>query len=835
MPSRAASQDALGWKLARRGFGGARGLSPHLGAPLVFGLAAAVSMRGWFVEDRVPGGDFAGYAAVAQYVRDMLLEHGRVPAWAPHFGGTTWFMSPFKEYLTFPLMLWLEPLFAVKVMFVITRVAAALGMYAIFVRSFGSRVAGLLAGYAFAFGSLANHQERHLDIAVSYALFAWLTFATLELLRGPGWRAAVCVGVLAGSLFTNNYVQGMVYPVLVLLLLALRPWRPESANAAPATRGPKPRQTFRFLALALVVAALLGASQLVWMIADLDHHALVSDRAVARGRVSLIIPSPLFLLNRDNLLSDWLRDHATPMLLARDEIYWSDHYLGVVLICVCAVGWFAARRKRVLRRWFQVFSLLFVAQFWLALGSRTLVWQIGRSLDWSQSVDATLQWVLGGTALAALLAALGLAVTRRRGPQVEACLAVSLLCVLASQPLLELASALLSPLAGLRSPGHFFDLACFSIAAVFGAAWVGIEGVVRAPAVRRVLASALAVALFADFWPSTEVFDRGEPFAPDRELAMHFKALEERDRSLRIALSISCGVRCSLIAGHSAMGLARSWPAWHGAPRWSQFLSAINPATRAERTPQSDTLARIGRIQYFLRPANVPLRRPWKKVAESPDYVLWKRPDVLPMAYGIRAYLLLLDEPDTLARWSLVEGGLRRNIAVIAGPKRLAEVPPDLLEGAAIVRASETGLADAESEALAERYRVELLAGERPIESSEWREPRGPLLEVQYSRPAPERISLGVDAGSAPAIVFVSESFHPWWVARVDGQPASVLRAQNVFMAVRVDPGRHQIELALEPPLAVAVADSATRSAWLALMVGVPLYGAVALSRRGFA
>jgi hypothetical protein len=66
----------LGLKQARRSFRFARGLLPHVGAPLIFGLAAAVSMRGWFVEDRVPGGDFAGYAAVTQYVRDMLLEHG---------------------------------------------------------------------------------------------------------------------------------------------------------------------------------------------------------------------------------------------------------------------------------------------------------------------------------------------------------------------------------------------------------------------------------------------------------------------------------------------------------------------------------------------------------------------------------------------------------------------------------------------------------------------------------------------------------------------------------------------------------------------------------------
>ena len=110
---------------------------------MFFVLAAAVSMRGWFVHDRIPAQDFAGYTAAVQYVRDMLLEFGRVPAWSPYFGGSTWIMSPIKEYLTFPLALWLEPLLAVKVMFVSTRVVAALGMYAIFVRGFGSHSAGL--------------------------------------------------------------------------------------------------------------------------------------------------------------------------------------------------------------------------------------------------------------------------------------------------------------------------------------------------------------------------------------------------------------------------------------------------------------------------------------------------------------------------------------------------------------------------------------------------------------------------------------------------------------------------------------------------------------------
>ena len=101
-----------------------------------------------------------------------------MPAWSPFYGGSTWIMSPLKEYLAFPLALWLEPILATKLLFVATRVAAAAGTYAIFARCFRSPLAGWLAGYAFAFGSCANHQERHLDIAVSYAARRLSSYST---------------------------------------------------------------------------------------------------------------------------------------------------------------------------------------------------------------------------------------------------------------------------------------------------------------------------------------------------------------------------------------------------------------------------------------------------------------------------------------------------------------------------------------------------------------------------------------------------------------------------------------------------------------------------------
>jgi uncharacterized membrane protein YfhO len=76
---------------------------------------------------------------------------------------------------------------------------------------------------------------------------------------------------------------------------------------------------------------------------------------------------------------------------------------------------------------------------------------------------------------------------------------------------------------------------------------------------------------------------------------------------------------------------------------------------------------------------------------------------------------------------------------------------------------------------------------------------------------------LDVDAGAAPAILFVSEAHHPWWRARVDGASAEVLRAQMAFMAVRVPPGAHRVELELRPPALVTAADRVTQLSWVVL------------------
>ena len=100
----------------------------------------------WFAADRMPLGDFPGYVAQMQYVRDALLRYGRVPLWCSEcYGGTTNFTGHWKEVGGFPLAVWLGPLLATKTLFALLKGLSALGLYWVVVRLFDAPLAGLVA------------------------------------------------------------------------------------------------------------------------------------------------------------------------------------------------------------------------------------------------------------------------------------------------------------------------------------------------------------------------------------------------------------------------------------------------------------------------------------------------------------------------------------------------------------------------------------------------------------------------------------------------------------------------------------------------------------------
>jgi hypothetical protein len=65
---------------------------------------------------------------------------------------------------------------------------------------------------------------------------------------------------------------------------------------------------------------------------------------------------------------------------------------------------------------------------------------------------------------------------------------------------------------------------------------------------------------------------------------------------------------------------------------------------------------------------------------------------------------------------------------------------------------------------------------------------------VLNSRFANHSISIQTE-GPALSLVVISQSYYPAWKAYVDGQPATIWRANYAFQALEVPPGRHQIQL----------------------------------------
>jgi hypothetical protein len=62
----------------------------------------------------------------------------------------------------------------------------------------------------------------------------------------------------------------------------------------------------------------------------------------------------------------------------------------------------------------------------------------------------------------------------------------------------------------------------------------------------------------------------------------------------------------------------------------------------------------------------------------------------------------------------------------------------------------------------------------------------------------PERIRIQV-ALDTPGYLLLTDTFYPGWVAEVDGQPASLRRANLYFRAVALEAGEHQVSLRFEP------------------------------------
>ena len=69
---------------------------------------------------------------------------------------------------------------------------------------------------------------------------------------------------------------------------------------------------------------------------------------------------------------------------------------------------------------------------------------------------------------------------------------------------------------------------------------------------------------------------------------------------------------------------------------------------------------------------------------------------------------------------------------------------------------------------------------------------------VRIARYANTEVVIDVDSRAGGMLV-LNDVWHPWWRAEVDGAPTEIFKANVLFRAVPVGPGRHQVRFSFHP------------------------------------
>jgi hypothetical protein len=182
--------------------------------------------------------------------------------------------------------------------------------------------------------------------------------------------------------------------------------------------------------------------------------------------------------------------------------------------------------------------------------------------------------------------------------------------------------------------------------------------------------------------------------------------------------------------------------------------------------------------------------------------------------YGGERWVGAAARPELLAllgaRFIVVPRGAEGPFLAL-GFARRADLPPNdvLLEGAAIPRArlvhrlavAEAPTDDATLAALFEHAgeAAELAVVDRLPATGPRPTPGGEAADrVAIVEDSPDRVVIDATAGS-PALLVLTDTYFPGWVAEVDGMPAEIVRADHAFRGVLLDVGPHRVVFRYTP------------------------------------
>jgi hypothetical protein len=625
---------------------------------------------------------------------------------------------------------------------------------------------GLIAALAFCYGASMAWRIQHIGQVLS---LAYLPVALLCLDRALE-RGSVVYGIGAGVVGAAILLgRDQVALLSIYLLAAYGLWRILGADrpGAALRRSLLPIGAGAACALVLIAVPLL----LTAMLAQDSNRAAIDYEGAARGSLH---PALLLTLVLPDVFgaSGRMEDYWGPPSFAWPETglfiaqNMGELYIGAIPLVLLAV---AAVRGQLWAREIQFFTCAAAFMLLYALGWYTPVFRVlytllpGVSL-YRRPADAT--FLVGG--LGAILA--GYAAHRLLQTSWQTGLAAIRMPALAAAIMLG-AGALLSIGLGLwigRAQGLATPLTmaalCFA-GAVLAIGWATATVRPKPQLAAAILAAATAADLAANNGPNSST---AQPPAM-------YEVLEPDTRNATIAILKSSVVADATRRDRIELaGLGFHWPNASLTHRLENTLG-YNPVRLALYSQATGAEDHVG----------LPDQRQFSPLFPSYRSTLANLLGLRFIATGVPIEQidakLEPGELPLLARTS--DGYIYENVD--AFPRVLFATEA---KGADFTRMLADGVwpqADLRTTVLLERPPTAGSGGRRPG-------------NVRIARYGNAEVTLETDSPDGGWVV-LNDLWHPWWFAEVDGKPAEALRANVLFRAVAVPPGRHTVRFQFRP------------------------------------
>lgn len=730
---------------------------PVLTAAVLYGLAVAVAFWPFFTGGFLinPLSDMRNGYPFRLFEAESLRQTGTFPQWNPYiFGGMPFIGAIGGDvfYPTFLLRLLLPVDAGITLGFMVHIVLAGLFTF-LFLRALKLEWgAALVGGAAYMFSgqvvSLVSpgHDGKLFVSALLPLVLLLLYHATVR----AAWRRYAYVGAAIGLCLISPHFQTTYYVLMAAgFFWAYLVFLSDERPAAPWWR------SFAYFALALVVGFAIAAVQLV----PFQEYLAFAARGAAKEAADRWTYATSWAMPPEELLNV-----VWPAFSGMLDQYWGrnffklhSEYLGLVVLVLASFAVYSSRRRLV---WFFVFLGAYGILF--ALGGHTPFYRIPYTLLPGIKLTRAPSIIFFLTSFsAAVLAGIGTQALLQAAPGTRRTPLGWWLGITGAAVVLAFAGVFEGVMRSIADPQRLSAVAAnypafeadtirvllFAIAAAFlcaarlggriaGTPWTFLVGGL----------------VLADLWSVERRYIKFSPparesFAPDAVVQTL-----QRDSGVYRVLSLGeyQGNENYFMTQH-----IRSVLGYHGneLQRYDELLGGKNEW----RNIGNPNLLRLLAVRYLVI----------GKPVEAPGLLSPVGPGPVTTLDGQPAYVYRLTDPAPFA--FLVADALQwpdsQTVPVLLSqqfdPRRLLLVAPDAHVG------------------------VKSLAQAPP--------PIAAPVTVHELRPGAYRFDL--PATSAPALLFVSENYHPAWHAIADGQPRAVVRAQYSLMAVPVPVGAHSVEL----------------------------------------